>query len=66
MIFKRFKYELSNEAPGVRLLWPTRWTVRAAALSSISENYVTLRKNWSEAKEESKDSEIRAHIGVAK
>ena len=67
VIFKKFKNELSVDSPGVRLLCPTRWTVRAAALSSIAENYVTLRNTWYEAKDQSRDSEMRARIGgVAK
>lgn len=43
VIFKKIKNDLSVDSPGVRLLCPTCWTVRAAALSSIAENYVTLR-----------------------
>ena len=67
VIFKKFKNDLSAASPGVRLLCPTRWTVRAAALTSIAENYVTLRNTWYEAKDQSRDSEMRARIGgVAK
>ena len=66
VIFKKFKNELSVDSPGVCLLCPNRWTVRAAALSSIAENYVTLRNTWYEAKDQSKDSEMQARTGVAK
>lgn len=66
VIFQKFKNDLSADSLGVRLLWPTR-TVRAAALSSIAENYVTLRNTWYEAKDQSRDSKMRARIrGVAK
>lgn len=43
VIFQKFKNDLSADSLGVRLLCPTR-TVRAAPLSSIAENYVTLRE----------------------
>ena len=67
MLWKKFKNDLSAASPGVRLLCPTHWTVRAAALTSIAENYVTLRNTWYEAKDQSRDSEMRARIGgVAK
>lgn len=67
VIFKKLKNDLSVDSSGVRLLCLTRWTVRAAALLSIAENYVTLRNTWYEAKDQSRDSEMRARIGgVAK
>ena len=67
VIFKKFKNELSVDSLGVRLLCPTHWTVRAAALSSIVENYDTLRNTWYEAKDQNRDSEMRGRIGgVAK
>ena len=66
-LFQKLKNDIACESPGIRLLCPTRWTVRAAALTSISENYVVLRDTWSLAKEGSNDSEMRARIsGVAK
>ena len=36
-IFHKVKDDIACESPGIRLLCPTRWTVRAAALGSISE-----------------------------
>ena len=63
VIFHKVKDDIVCESPGVRLLCPTRWTVRAAALASISENYLVLRDTFCLAKSESKDSEMRAHIG---
>ena len=66
-IFQKVKNDITCESPGIRLLAPTRWTVRAAALTSIPENYVVLRDTWCLAQQKSNDSEMRAHIGgVAK
>ena len=62
-IFKHLKNEIACESPGIRLLAPTRWTVRAAALTSISENYPLLRETWSEAKQHCSESEMCARIG---
>ena len=66
-IFKHIKDEISGDAvPGIRLLCPTRWTVRAEAFSSISDNYRALVLCWDAAREATKDSEARARImGVA-
>ena len=55
------------DVPGIRLLCPTRWTVRASALTSISESYEALVEIWGQAKEIVSDSEMRTRIGgVAK
>lgn len=35
----KLKSELSPESPGLRPLCPTRWTVRAASMKSVIENY---------------------------
>ena len=51
------------EFPGIRLLCPTRWTVRAAALTSISENYLALTDTFSQTQSESKGSEMHARLG---
>ena len=42
-IFKKVKEDVTTGSPGIRILCPTRWTVRAEALSSISENYEALQ-----------------------
>ena len=66
-ILKHIKDEISGDAvPGIRLLCPTCWTVRAEAFSSISENYRAPVLCWDAAIEATKDSEARARIiGVA-
>ncbi len=43
-IFKKLKEEMRTNSPGIRILCPTRWTVRAESLKSILDNYIVL---WS-------------------
>ena len=57
------KDDVTTGSPGIRILCPTRWTVRAEALSSISENYEALQLTWDEAMEATRDTEMRARIG---
>lgn len=49
-------------SPGIRVLCPTRWTVRADALNSILQNYDNLQKLWSESIEYVKDTDMLARI----
>ena len=42
--YQRLKQELAPEQSGFRTLCPTRWTVRAASLSSILTNYQVLQE----------------------
>lgn len=64
-IFKAIKDidGIATSPKGIRILCPTRWTVRAEAFTSIAENYSTLQFTWVDAKHASKDSEMRARIG---
>ena len=56
----------SNDGPGIRVLCPTRWTVRAESLCSIMKIFDALQSTWEEAAEIVKDSETKARIkGVA-
>ena len=67
-IFKQLKEELASdsESPGIRVLCPTRWTVRADALKSILDNFNVLLELWTESLEGVKDTEMKARIqGVA-
>eukprot|EP00731_Ephydatia_muelleri_P014282 Em0008g2a len=67
VIFQNVKNDIALDSPGIRLLCPTRWTVKAEAFTSISENYEALMETWAEAKQINNDSEMRARIGgVAK
>uniref|UniRef100_H3ADC1 DUF4371 domain-containing protein n=1 Tax=Latimeria chalumnae TaxID=7897 RepID=H3ADC1_LATCH len=51
-IFKKVKEEIALASPGIHLLAPTCWTVRASALASISENYLALKETWLQSKTE--------------
>ena len=63
-IFKKFKNDVSSTGSlGVRILCPTRWTVRAEALTSIAENYQALKMTWGEARDAARDTEMRVRIG---
>ena len=64
-MFQRIKDSLSPDTPGFRVMCPTHWTVRAASLQSVIDNYDTLMGVWEESKESSLDCEIRSRmIGV--
>ena len=52
-----------NHSPGVRVLCPTRWTVRADSLASIVSNYSALQHTWDEAIDVARDTETKARIG---
>ena len=61
-IFQRVKSMSDVDSPGIRVLCPTRWTVRAEALASISNHYDSLQKTWEESLEVVKDTETKARI----
>ena len=42
LVFNRVQQELSPNAPGLKPLCPTRWTVRTASINAVFENYATL------------------------
>ena len=66
VIFQKFAEDIRAGSPGICMLCPTRWTVRAEALTSISENYQALQSTWEAARQATKDTEARARItGVA-
>ena len=60
--FERLKADLATDTPGFRVLCPTRWTVRAASLKSVIDNYEVLLSVWQEALCGSLDGEMRARI----
>ena len=45
-IFKNLKEEMASDSPGIPVLCPTRWTVRAEALKSILDNFNVLMGNF--------------------
>ena len=60
--FQVLKENISPTSPGIRILCPTRWTVRADALHSIVANYAVLQALWDESLEFVKDVEMRSRI----
>lgn len=56
------KEEISPTSPGVRILFPTRWTVRTDTLHSIVTNYAVLQVLWDKSLELVKDVEMRSRI----
>ena len=60
--FEKLKSELAPETPGLRIMCPTRWTVRAASLKSVIDNYEVLLGVWEEAQSGHLDGEMKARI----
>ena len=58
----KLKTELKEDSPGIRVLCPTRWTVRAQALQSIISNYEVLQELWQLSIDVTKDAEMRSRI----
>ena len=58
----RLKEEVESDAPSIRTLCPTRWTVRADSLASIMANYADLRRLWVEALAAASDTDMKARI----
>ena len=65
-LFDQIKCEMAPDSPGIRVLCPTRWTVRAASMQSIIQNYSILQELWEKAVDVVRDTETKARIqGVA-
>lgn len=65
-LFQKLKEEISLGSPGIRVLCPTRWTVKADSMKSIISNYSVLQELWEEAAKLVHNSEMIARIrGVA-
>ena len=60
--FLHLKETLSPGTPGVRVLCPTRWTIRAESLQSIIDNYTVLLETWQESLGATRDTEMWARI----
>ena len=54
--------KLSKDGPGIRVLCPTRWTVRASALHSIASNYDALLHLWEESLDIVQETDMRSQI----
>lgn len=61
-MFSRLKDDLAPSTSGFRTLCPTRWTVRAASLQSILDNYNVFQALWEEIQDNITDSEIKARV----
>ena len=62
-IFQDLKEKLEGgSTQGIRVLCPTRWTVKANSLTSILNNYETLQDTWEEALTVTQDTEPKARI----
>ncbi len=66
-IFKSIKEARLDDTSGIRVLCPTRWTVRADALASITNNFKALMLTWEETAKVVKDTDTKCRIyGVSK
>lgn len=61
-MLRRLKEESCDDAPSIRTLCPTRWTVRAESLKSIMANYTSIQNLWEEALECTSETEMKARI----
>ena len=61
-LLQKLKSELAPESPSFRMLCPTRWTVCAASLQSVVDNYEVLFGVWNEAQSSHLDGDMRARI----
>ena len=61
-LFAKLKNELAPDTPGFRVLCPTRWTVRAASLQSVLDNWKPLQELWEESLDTKLDPEIKSRI----
>ena len=65
-LFRHIKGQLAPDTPGVRVLCPTRWTVRADSMESTMKNYTVLYELLEQAAAIVHDTETIARIrGVA-
>jgi len=66
-MLRELKEEVGSDAPGIRTLCPTRWTVRAESLASISANYDNIQLLWESTLRATTNTEIKARIqGVSR
>ena len=49
--FESLKQNIAPDTPGFRVLCPTRWTVCANSLKSVTDNYTVLHKLWETSKD---------------
>lgn len=61
-MLNELKKETGSDAPGVRTLCPTGWTVRDKTLASIIANYDNIKLLWETALHATSASEMKARI----
>ena len=61
-MFEKLKAELAPETPGFRVFCPTRWTVRAASLQSVIDNWIPLQGLRDESLETNLESEVKSRV----
>ena len=61
-IFRSLKESISPDSVGIRVLCPTRWTVRAKSLDSIIVNYSVLQDAFEESKDCAPNTEMKCRI----
>ena len=61
-VFNKLKQELASGTPGIRVLCPTRWTVRTVSLQSVLDNYEVILTLFEESKEYPLDTDIKTRI----
>ena len=64
LVFSRMQRQLSPEAPGLKPLCPTRWTVRTGAIHSVLENYEALVAAFDEMQSCTHDDQGHRAAGV--
>ena len=61
-LFNSIKDDLASGNTGIRILCPTRWTVRADSMGSIVKNYSVLQELWDQAISIVRDTETISQI----
>ena len=62
VLFETLTKELAPGNPGLRVLCPTRWTVRANSLNSIIVNYAVLQGMFEESVESTTNTDMKCRI----
>ena len=66
-LFQEIKKDVAPDSAGLRVLCPTRWTVRGESLQSIVKNYGVLQEEWDKCLDEmSLIPDVRARIAGVK
>ena len=61
----KIEYPAESPISSIRVLCPTRWTVRASAIKAVIDNYAFLLRLWDECKTSDPESKAKI-IGIKK